>query len=227
MITAEDYQRIFHEIKNEITVIGCTLQLMEKQSPEVKELPYWKETMDDVARLRAMVLDMSALRKSSRLNPSEVDLEIFMSEIHTSSQAMMENPELLILEMQHPLPVCCFDPALVHHSLLNLIKNAIEASDPESPITIKVYSDYDYIHFAVADRGCGISPEAMSRLFTLFYTTKETGTGLGLSITKSMVEAQNGTLDCSSVEGEGTTFTINIPLVLNQSEKADPMSGES
>ena len=227
MITAEDYQRIFHEIKNEITVIGCTLQLMEKHNPEVKALPYWKETMDDVARLRAMVLDMSALRQNNSLKPSEVDLEIFMSEIHTSSQAMMINPELLILQMQHPLPVCYFDPALLHHALLNLIKNAIEASDADSPVTIKVYSDYDYVHFEVTDHGCGIPQEAMAHLFTLFYTTKENGTGLGLSITKSMIEAQNGTLDCSSVEGEGTTFTIKIPLILSQTGIPDPECEES
>ena len=213
MITAEDYQRIFHEIKNEITVIGCTLQLMEKHNPEVKALPYWKETMDDVARLRAMVLDMSALRQNNSLKPSEVDLEIFMSEIHTSSQAMMTNPELLILQMQHPLPVCYFDPALLHHALLNLIKNAIEASDADSPVTIKVYSDYDYVHFEVTDHGCGIPQEAMAHLFTLFYTTKENGTGLGLSIVKAIVERHGGNVSCQSKEEEGCCFTITIPVV--------------
>lgn len=227
MISVEDYQRIFHEIKNEITVIGCTLQLMEKKNPQVKDLPYWKETMEDVARLRTMVLDMSALRQNAAPNPSETDLEIFLTEIYTSMQAMMSNPDMLILEMQHPLPVCIFDPACLHHALVNLIKNAMEASAADSPILIRARLGNGMIQFDVVDHGCGISPEAMSQLFTLFYTTKDTGTGLGLAITKSMIEAQHGTLTCSSTLGEGSTFTITLPLVVNQTEITDPECEES
>jgi signal transduction histidine kinase len=75
----------------------------------------------------------------------------------------------------------------------------------------------DLVYLKVSDRGPGIPPEALPRVFDPFYTTKASGTGLGLSVTYGIVHDHNGTIDVQSAPGQGTTFVLTFPANLPQS----------
>jgi len=96
----------------------------------------------------------------------------------------------------------------------NLIKNAIQAT-PENrstEVTIHISRTESQVQIDVEDNGVGISAEKKNKIFTPYFTTKSTGTGLGLAMVRQIVENHHGTIDFESTEGEGTTFTIMLPI---------------
>lgn len=96
--------------------------------------------------------------------------------------------------------------------LINLIKNAIEASENGQSINTKVYNDKNKCYIDIQDYGCGISEEDINRLGKLFFTKKENGTGLGLLTSFNLVKEHNGKIYVDSKLGVGTKFTIELPL---------------
>jgi signal transduction histidine kinase len=102
--------------------------------------------------------------------------------------------------------------------ILNLLKNAIEATPPGGMMTIGTQGPSmqgpgeGHVRLSISDTGCGITPENRERIFDLFFTTKPRGTGLGLPICRRIVEDHGGRIAVEARPGEGTTFTVWIPL---------------
>jgi two-component system NtrC family sensor kinase len=103
--------------------------------------------------------------------------------------------------------------------LLNLIMNARDALAGSGEIKVATGvspEQPDRIWLRVADTGPGIPPEAMSRIFDPFYTTKSSGTGLGLSVSYGIIRDHNGTVDVESSVGKGTTFVLTFPIAATE-----------
>jgi two-component system NtrC family sensor kinase len=96
----------------------------------------------------------------------------------------------------------------------NLILNAIQAMPDGGRLTLRTSVNNEQLKIEVQDTGSGISPENMSKLFTPFFTTKREvkGVGLGLAVVYGIVQRHKGKIEVQSKEGEGTTFTIYLPL---------------
>ena len=104
----------------------------------------------------------------------------------------------------------------MHQAILNLINNAIDAIEPETGV-VSLRTEYDEpndaVRIAVGDNGEGMSEQTRANLFEPFHSTKGLkGTGLGLVVTKKIAEEHGGRIDVESAEGEGTTFTLTLPL---------------
>jgi signal transduction histidine kinase len=97
-----------------------------------------------------------------------------------------------------------------------LIKNAIEAMKQGGTITVSVRCEDGKVLAEVADQGCGIPQEQLLKIGQPFYTTKDKGTGLGLMVSFKIIENHHGSISISSRSGEGTTFTIALPLACGQ-----------
>jgi len=102
------------------------------------------------------------------------------------------------------------DRDLLAQALLNVLRNAVEAS-PAAPVTARGRRTGGRIEVIVRDDGPGLPPEAAERLFEPFYTTKEKGMGIGLYLTRRIIEAHGGTIAVRSRPGEGTEFRIDLP----------------
>ncbi len=102
--------------------------------------------------------------------------------------------------------------------LVNLILNAIDASDELEPnqrrVRLATAQEGEFVTLSVEDWGRGMTPEQLERAFDPFYTTKEVGegTGLGLSVSQQIVSQHNGALTAESTPGQGTTFTLRLPI---------------
>jgi signal transduction histidine kinase len=111
------------------------------------------------------------------------------------------------------------DARTLHRSLMNLVSNAIDACifddnpNKEYKVVVKTgIEERNILFLVVTDNGCGMTEEVKSKLFTSFFSTKgDRGTGLGLLVTRKLIEEHNGTIEVTSQEGEGTTFTIKLP----------------
>lgn len=96
-------------------------------------------------------------------------------------------------------------------ALLNLLDNALRASEPGGSVALRVVGQDGELCIEVSDTGCGIPAELQERLFEPFFTTRQEGTGLGLAIVRSVVEAHGGTVSFVSTPGGGSTFTVSLP----------------
>ncbi|MFO7957815.1 MAG: ATP-binding protein [Candidatus Brocadiia bacterium] len=115
--------------------------------------------------------------------------------------------------------------------LLNLLENGLDAVEEGGRVELSARSRHgsDTVEIRVSDNGCGIPEEAMSRLFTPFFTTKEMGegTGLGLAIVYGIVKMHMGEIEVDSEPGAGTTFTVRLPVEADvESKETEPVTGE-
>jgi two-component system phosphate regulon sensor histidine kinase PhoR len=107
--------------------------------------------------------------------------------------------------------------ALLEQAIINLVDNAIKYSEPGCPVGVEAEERGGEVVISVRDRGCGIAPEHLPRIFERFYRVDKArsrtlgGTGLGLSIVKHIVQAHDGTVSVESTPGEGSTFSIHLP----------------
>jgi signal transduction histidine kinase len=103
------------------------------------------------------------------------------------------------------------DGDMLHHALVNVLMNAVQACAPGGRVVISASAAANDVRVAVADNGRGIAPEHVDAVFKPFFTTRHTGTGLGLSITREIAQRHNGTVTLTSELGVGTVVTIHLP----------------
>ena len=125
------------------------------------------------------------------------------------------------------------DPTTVHRALLNLVSNAIDACifddniDKKHEVNVRTAREGRFVTFEVEDNGSGMDEEVKKKLFSSFFSTKGAkGTGLGLLVTHKLVEENQGEIDVRSSEGEGTTFTIRLPVANDAGQKETTSSGK-
>jgi two-component system, sporulation sensor kinase E len=106
------------------------------------------------------------------------------------------------------------DPTQIKQALINLIQNALEAVSTEGEVHVSTYlgQEEDILSIMIEDNGIGMKEEEMKQLLTPFFTTKENGIGLGLPICYRIIENHGGRLTYTSQEGEGTKFTVILPI---------------
>ena len=103
------------------------------------------------------------------------------------------------------------DPTQIHHVLLNLIRNAVQAMPEGGELSVTGRRDKDAVVITVADTGCGIAEHDLGKIFEPLFTTKARGTGLGLSVCKSLAVANQGELSVESEVGRGTSVYLRLP----------------
>lgn len=114
--------------------------------------------------------------------------------------------------IEKDFPKLMIDPALMRRVFTNFVTNALQAMPNGGQLTIKPSRTYETAAISFVDTGVGIPEEALHKLFTPLFTTKAKGQGLGLAVCKRFVEAHGGTISVESKVGEGSTFTVRLPL---------------
>lgn len=209
-----ELSKMFHEIKNPLTFINSSLQLIQEEHPEVLDFRFWSQTMEDIKNLRGLLDELSSFQKGSHLNKTLISLYDF-------TEDLIESTAAYLLETGTPLTLTCdildldfyADETKLRQAVVNLLKNAAESSPAGSSISLCITADSHTLHLKVSDQGCGISPEDLQKIFEPFHTTKSFGTGLGLPIVKRIIDSHGGRLSIKSKEGAGTTVHIRLPLL--------------
>jgi signal transduction histidine kinase len=116
-------------------------------------------------------------------------------------------------ELDPMLPMLLFDALQIQRAFYNLITNAFQAMVAGGLLKISSSKSDGFIKVQVQDSGTGISPEALENIFDPLFTTKSKGVGLGLTIVKTFVEKHNGLVEVSSEVEKGTTFTVKLPII--------------
>lgn len=143
-----------------------------------------------------------------------VDLVHFCEQIKLLVQADLSWNPAIDFQIHTTVPELsvALDPHLFHSALLNLLVNASQAMPDGGQLTIQLDKTESEALIQVIDTGKGIEKEHLKKLFSPFFTTKETGTGLGLAEVQKVVQAHGGGIDVQSEVGQGSCFSIKLPL---------------
>ncbi len=212
-----------HDLRNPVNLTLGALDLLGKQTDNFTSLQ--REAYDlgllGVRRIESLISDLLDLERIERrvgLKLAECDVvEIAQSAVtELSLQAQQRQHHLTFDHPLKPLRVRG-DAQRLYQVISNLLSNAIKYTKSKGEVTVAVWAQDDQVRVDVRDTGPGIPPEAQARVFERFYrvpssATDERGTGLGLAIVKSIVEQHGGRVWVTSVVGQGSTFSVALPL---------------
>ena len=214
---------LVHEIKNPLAGIKVSMEVLLDElalSPEDKAI--FTRTIGEVQRIEALLKNLLNYARAPRPVFSRIDLNQQLENALRNAALLLNSPEyatarekgLEFVRIFDPaLPMILADPGQMQQVILNLLLNAMEATPAGGTITVSTRPGRDgTVEMVVADTGKGLSQEACTRIFDPFYTTKPKGSGLGLAITRRLVEQHHGKIEVASVLGQGTAFTITLPV---------------
>ncbi len=208
---------VSHEIKNPLMVIGGMASQVERR---LGEDPGAQEKLRiiqrEVKRLESFLGELRDFLRPAPPSKREVDLNRLIKDVQSLMQEAAKEKGIKIEDRLDPgLPKVEIDPNQMEQVLLNLIKNAMEATDEKGRITVSTGSRDQQVWFSVQDTGRGMPPEVLDKIFHPFFTTKDKGTGLGLAVIHKIITDHRGTITVESAAGEGSTFTVRLPQNAN------------
>ena len=202
-----------HEIRNPLTTLYSTIQLIEMQHPEVKDFKHWSSLNYDIEYINQLLDELSNFAKSEKLNLTNIEMRPFLEHLSLSFAASIAQSEIeYTSEIDPYISKITVDKTKLQEVFLNLLKNAYDASLPKGKIFFTAHMVEKSLVIKVQDTGCGITKEQLPTIFQPFVTYKKNGTGLGLAICDHIIKAHGGTISVESEVGVGTTFTITLPV---------------
>lgn len=210
---------ISHEIKNPLTLMNSTLQLLSYNHPELMEDNLWLQLLDDMDYLKDLVNSLFAYESDEDLDRTSIDVDKFLSGVTASWQPFAyEENKNLTMDIEDNLPPLTCDPLKLKQVMINMIKNAFEATDEHGIIEVSAKLRLKRIVIIVSDNGHGIPEDQLPNIFDFMTSYKKGGSGIGLAHCKKIIEAHGGTIRVASKAGEGTKFIIILPLAGNRSD---------
>jgi len=212
-----------HELRTPLTVMKGETELALRRPRSAEDYQRVLESsLEEIDRMTRIVDELLFL---SRADLGEVKLESIPVRLDTLVEDIHRQATLLGQEQDVQVTLGTVTPATVQGDelrlrefLLNLVDNAIKYSRPGGKVEISLVTEGTIARLSVLDHGIGIPPDAQARIFDRFYRTDaarahaKKGTGLGLSICKWIAEAHHGRIEVQSTEGEGSRFTVVLPL---------------
>ena len=202
-----------HELRNPLTTVYSTVQLIEMQHPEVKDYKYWSNIAHDLEYMNELLTELSDYSKSEQLNISTFSLRGLLEQISLSFAAMIADSEVEYTSKISPsINQITGDKTKLQEVFLNLLKNAFDAASPDKTIYLEASCDDKSVFVRVQDTGCGITKEQLPSIFEPFVTYKKNGSGLGLAICNNIILAHGGNISVESTVNTGTTFLVSLPI---------------
>lgn len=214
-----------HEIRNPLTAIRSTVQYLLGEFDEDSSKRHLIEgVIAEVDRIDRTVDGLLHLTRRAEFRPETVVVGELIEEaiLLIGTQARRQSVEIVRSDVAPELSVTG-DASQLNQLFLNLMLNSLQAMPDGGRLDVRIQRsrkpepggktvERDCAQISIADAGCGISAENIEKVFDPFFTTKRGGTGLGLSISQAIVRQHGGELEIRSLEGEGTTVAIYLPL---------------
>lgn len=210
---------VAHEIRNPLGGISLYVELLERDLSNLPEQQVvCRKIGDSVGRLNRIVESMLGFTRPIEPQVGDIDTHSLLRDVSDMAVRERETRKVKVdVEVHASTARIRGDAQLLHQTLLNLLRNAIEASPEGANVEVHVAPDGSgavphAVTITVRDCGAGISDEHLTKLFTPFFTTKKGGTGLGLALCQRIAEAHGGALIARNHEGGGAAFTLRLPL---------------
>ncbi len=200
-----------HEIGHPLGLIHGYVELLAQEQPDHPYLSPIRDSIQQLMRLLFQLRDFSR-PATGKWSPVLIN-EIVGRVLGLASKELVLSQIEVHQQMATSLPPIRADARQLEQVFLNLVLNARDAMPEGGELWVRTFQTGDQIAVEFADRGMGIPPENLKRIFEPYFTTKEgSGTGLGLAICQSILEAHAGRIEVSSEPGEGATFRVYLPV---------------
>jgi signal transduction histidine kinase len=217
-----------HSIKNILQALhgGADVVEMGIRSNNVPQIAKgWRIADRNLQRIYGLTMNLLQFSKQREPKLEPVNPKVLIDDcVELIAAAANEKGVMVVADVEPHHPAVPLDADGMHQVLMNLLVNALDAVEPHQGL-IRVVARYDEPAHAmvmeVIDNGGGIPANMMNHLFELFHSTKgNRGTGLGLAVARKIVDEHDGSISVKSPPGEGTTFTIRLPVF--HTDAADP-----
>ena len=215
-----EYMAVLEQLVEQVQDQAALAEIKEKRkelkidfiAEDIRDLI--NESLEGADRVKKIVQD---LKSFSRIDQSEYKYANINECMETTINIVWNELKYkaTINKDYGDIPLTKCYPQQINQVFMNLLVNAAQAIEKQGVITIRTWKGDSFILASISDTGCGMEPAIVNRIFEPFFTTKEVGkgTGLGLSITYDIVKKHGGEIDVQTAPGEGTTFTVRIPIV--------------
>jgi signal transduction histidine kinase/CheY-like chemotaxis protein len=207
---------IAHEINNPLTtVLGFASFIAERLSPDDPTREELGLIQEEASRARDIVRDLLQFSRQRDFMPEPADVNTVLDQVVGMVRRQGGLSTIAVNEGYAPdLPMVEMDVPRIKQVFLNIINNAVYAMKDGGSLGIRTTFDGATVQIAFEDAGPGIPPDVLGRIFDPFFTTKPevSGTGLGLSVSLGIVQSHGGTIDVKSTVGRGSTFTVMLPI---------------
>lgn len=220
---------VSHELRTPIATVSAYLESAQRQQENSGDITLSQHDLDviqrEVQRLQTLIDDLFALSRAEvdqlAVNAVPIDsISLIQRIIETvAPMSWRVNRVELVAHLPTWLPKVIADEARLEQALRNLIHNSLRHTAPGGLIIIRAREVNGYAEIQVQDTGEGIPPEHLPHIWERYYRDAENGgTGLGLALVKSFIEAMHGQVAVTSTLGEGTCFTITLPIIPSSSD---------
>lgn len=220
----EFVSNVSHELKTPLTSMKVLADSLVGQSGVPEEL--YQEFMQDITaeidRENKIITDLLALvkmdKKAAELSVSSVDINQLLEDILKRLRPIADKRNIDLILDSFRTVEADVDEIKFTSAISNLVENGIKYNVDDGWVRVSLDADHKYFYVTVADSGLGIPEDSLDRIFERFYRVDKShskeigGTGLGLAITRSSIAMHHGVIKVFSREGEGTTFSVRIPL---------------
>lgn len=212
---------VAHEVKNPINAIVLHLQLLQNKLQQTD--PDTRRHMDiidsEIHRLDRVVQILVDFTRPRDLHVEEVDLRPLLDEVIQLASPEAEQHGVKISREigSEPLNVKV-DSDAMKLAIFNVVLNGIQAMPQGGTLSISARRVEDSVLTEIQDHGGGIPPELQEKIFELYFSTKKGGSGIGLAQTYQVMQWHYGSVDFESVDGQGTTFRLRLPLAESREE---------
>jgi PAS domain S-box-containing protein len=216
--------RMSHEFRTPLAVLQSSVEMFhryhDRLSPEMRQ-ERTERIKTEVQHLTRMLDDMTFVvtgqQNKLRVEKSVFDITVLCESV-VVEMTLIDRRHKVTRDVQTGLPPVNADKSMIRSIMTNLLSNAFKYSPSGTEVTLRLYQDGRDIVLEVRDQGIGMSETVKARIFEPFYradvSNEIEGMGLGLSIMKEAVEVHAGQISVESVEGEGTTFTVRLPIAV-------------
>jgi signal transduction histidine kinase len=204
---------IVHEMRNPLSAIKMNLRIIERKTLPVElEAQHLQIASEQTKRLEKMLNELLEFSKPVIPNLITVNLQEIFQQVISGKKSLLETKKISLVTDFPASPVICkSDPDLLTRILDNVLLNAIQASDKNQCIFMKIVLAQN-ITVEIRDEGKGMSLKVQDRLFEPFFTTRENGVGLGMPNVKKFLDLLGGIIVVDSGENKGTRIIIKLPL---------------
>ena len=216
------FNNITHELLTPLTIISASVEKLREEHPDSRhDLELMDLNIQRSVRLLQQILETSKSQAGElKILVSQGDVMQYIKETARSLEPLMTRKHLTFTVNCKPESMMGWlDTDKMDKIIFNLLSNSAKYTPEGGSVTLNVATNmrFDRIMIQVIDSGVGIPRDKMKHLFTRFYDgdyriNRTTGTGLGLALTRDLVYMHKGKISCESKEGEGTTFTIEVPI---------------